>query len=240
MSGLALLMPTAFHLSTGQEAERVEGEFVSANYFEVLGVHAAQGRLIAAFDEQGSDANRVAVVRLCCFTTRRLRDSRPSNSRSLLTHRVGRSEEFEGSKVGAIHDVWAPLLALRQIEPSAASRFAERRPSWLEMFGRLEPGVTVEQARAEFSTIAGRLRRVYPDVYGAAGFAVEPGFGRDVETWKDVRRFAYVPFAPVGIVLLIACANVAGYSGPRREQWSKEIGIRLARRRPHPHRQGSR
>ena len=62
MSGLALLMPTAFHLSTGQEAERVEGEFVSANYFEVLGVQAAQGRLIAAFDEQGSDANRVAVI----------------------------------------------------------------------------------------------------------------------------------------------------------------------------------
>ena len=233
MSGLALLSPAAFHLSTGQEAERVEGEFVSGNYFEVLGVRAAQGRLIAAFDEQGSDANPVAVISYRLWQRRFGGDpGAVGRTIQLDSHDfvvVGvASEDFDGSKVGAIHDVWVPLLALRQIEPRAASRFADRRPSWLEMFGRLKPGVTVEQSRADFSTIAGRLRQTFPDAYGTAGVAVEPGFGRDIETWRYVRRFAYVPFTAVGIVLLIACANVAGLLLARAAKRHKEIGIRLA------------
>jgi hypothetical protein len=62
LAGLALRAPTAFHLSTGQEAERVGGELVSGNYFEVLGVQPAQGRLISSADEQGNNASPVAVL----------------------------------------------------------------------------------------------------------------------------------------------------------------------------------
>jgi hypothetical protein len=62
MSGLALLAPTSFHLSTGQEAERVEGEWVSGNFFDVLGVRPAHGRLITPIDEQGASASQVAVL----------------------------------------------------------------------------------------------------------------------------------------------------------------------------------
>ena len=61
MSGLAVVSPTAFHLSARHETERVEGELVSSNYFDVLGVTAAQGRLIAPADDRSNGADAVAV-----------------------------------------------------------------------------------------------------------------------------------------------------------------------------------
>jgi hypothetical protein len=85
-----------------------------------------------------------------------------------------------------------------------------RRASWLEIFGRLKPGITLEQARSEFSLVAARLERTYPGSNAHAGVRLEAGLGRDVDFTSELRRFTYIPFAGVGIVLLIACANVAG------------------------------
>ena len=233
MSGLALLAPTTFHLSTEQAAELVSGELVSGNYFEVLGVKAAHGRLIASADERGADLSPVVVL------SHRLWQRRFGGEPGVVGKTIKldahdfivigvASEEFDGTRVGAQHDVWAPILTLRHIDPKMAIRFGQRRPSWLEMFGRLKPGVTIEHARAEFSTILERLKQAYPQAYGNAGVGMEPGLGRDTDTRREVRRFAYVPFVAVGIVLVIACANVAGLLLARAAARQKEIGTRLA------------
>jgi predicted permease len=222
-------------------AETARGRIVSGNYFSVLGVPAARGRTFTAEEDRAPGADPVVVLSDSYWKRRFAGDAgvigRPITLNGYPFTVIGVAPPgFSGDIVGFPTDLWIPLMMQLQVNPGRP--YLDRwDTSWLLLMGRLKPGASLEQARAEMNSLVPRTVTTFAGskipkeiLPGPGQTRVEASSG--ASGFSSLRRqFAqplFILMIIVGLVLVVACANVANLLLERAMGRQKEIAVRLS------------
>ena len=210
------------NLTAAGDPERLQGIRISANAFQMLGVDAAAGRPLLAEDDQ-PDKARVVIL------THGLWRRRFAEDRGL----IGKTLTLNGESytvVGVLPpDFVIPNTDFELAVPlrmEADARRNERGSNFLRVFARMKPGVTIQQTRADLAGITEHLRQQYPDANGK--FTAPVVLGLHDEIVGSYRTALLFLMGAVGLVLLIACSNIANLQLARASARHRDIAIRNA------------
>ena len=232
-AGLLAYHDDFMSLTGAGKPERIYGALTSANYFDVLGVPLILGRGFLPAEEQRGFSAPVAVISYVLWQTHLGRDPSVIGKTIQVNHHpytiIGVApQEFHGCKTGLRADVWIPLMMDQPVWGS--NRPDDRGNFWLQVLGKLRPGVTDNQAKAELNLLMQQIVERYPEAHGGSlnQITLDPlwrsPFGVNVYLSKMLPMLLGLAAA----LLLLACANVANLLLVRSVTRRREIAIRLS------------
>ena len=181
---------TGTTLSIGDRAQVVTGSIVSANYFNVLGVHPILGRAFEAHEDVGRSAHPVTVISYQLWKERFSSDpqiiGKTQRMDGVIHTIIGVAPDgFYGTFVGWAMKFWVPA-SMEDTFEAGGYKLEDRGERWIEAYGRLKPGVTLDAARSDMAAVADGLAREFPNTNKGHGVSVE-------QDTNDAEK-AYAPF----------------------------------------------
>ncbi|HYL94202.1 MAG TPA: ABC transporter permease, partial [Terriglobales bacterium] len=242
LSGLLARYAVPLNVAGQGSTERASGELVSGNYFQVLGVSRALGRVFSLQDETAPGANPVAVLSYGYWARRFGRDPGVLNKQltvngTVLTVVGVARAGFTGVQVGQLPDIFIPITMKPQMTPNW-NGLEDPKDNWVAILGRLQPGATRARAQVALQPLYHSLllaevplmklseatKRQFLD----RPLLLESGASGRQVLQADARQPLTFLVVMVGLVLLIACANLASLLVARGEARQREIAVRLA------------
>lgn len=219
--------PNPAGFSVEGDAQSASLQWVSPNFFSVLGARFATGR---AFTDDGNPHAEIVISHR--YWQRRFNSDAAIAGRAVLINGVpatvvGVAEQgFSGTTMlGA--DFWMPLTAMELLRPGSRM-LTERGTSFIIALGRLKPGVTIQQAQADLALIARRLSEAHPDTHRERGVVVLPSSRLPGDFSKAASAFLAVLGVLALLALLVASANIAGLMLARGATRQRELAVRSA------------
>jgi predicted permease len=234
-----------FNASYGGQSERAVGEMVSGNYFETLGVQPFLGRLIGPEDDRTPGAHPVAVLTYGYWQRRFGSDPAVVGKDIILNNNPIRvigimPPGFYGTEMARNPDIRVPMMMATVFRPVPANRLENPRHRWMTILARRKPEVSVAQAQASLDILYHQVLDAELQELGssinahdkeralASRIQLAPGSQGFAHLRREMERPLLLMFCVTGIVLLVACANLANLLLARNAKRKQEISVRLA------------
>ncbi len=237
-SGLSVFAFDNFTLSGQGTPKQISGMIVSANYFDVLGVKPIIGRTFYPDEDQKPGANNVAVISYTLWAKQFGADpgiigkNLTLNAFSYTVIGVA-PRNFKGTiNLAPPDEIWVPVSMYKQATSGEfATDFDDRRALFATVFGRLKPGIAMMQAEASLKPLASALEKEYPTDNGGRSVALtllSDAATGGPDAHKQVALAGGLIMGVVGLVLLIACVNLANLLLAQAAKRDREMSLRAA------------